>query len=422
MLRKGFNTFGALLLTGAMLTACSSEDATVSQPPTPPAVTTYFLTVDAAKGDNAGYKRALSLDGTTLNASWATTEKVYVKDGVTWLGGSLTPSANAVRAMLNGAITGFTGSFPCDLTLQFPRQTVDYTGQIGTLADIAAKYDYATTTAHVDKIDGSNITATSSVTFENQQAVVKFILKNKADNSDINATSLGIIAGGLKQTDSETGYLTITPTTATNVIYAALSGVYDREVTLTAVAGGKTYVFRQPSVTFENGEYISVTVNMSEAAVVTLSAVTASHLGWVIGADGNVYPTLSAAQASTTAVAMIAYVSGTGNSLALALADESSMMTQADATNADTSHPAVTGGTWKLATVAEWTNMENANTDLTSLNAKLSAVGNNLKADRYWTPDNYEEDGTCVNFSGGSVISDTQSSGSEQNVRACLSF
>ena len=75
----------ALLLAGALLLSCSKEvevEVVGKQDPDPtPEVLTYTLSVVAEKGE-AG-TRALSLDGNTLNATWAEGEEVRVyKDNV----------------------------------------------------------------------------------------------------------------------------------------------------------------------------------------------------------------------------------------------------------------------------------------------------------------------------------------------------
>ena len=70
--------FSMLLTAGIALCACSSDERE-----TETVRKTYTLTVNATKGvnddANSSATRALSLDGSTLNASWATTEEVFVE-------------------------------------------------------------------------------------------------------------------------------------------------------------------------------------------------------------------------------------------------------------------------------------------------------------------------------------------------------
>ena len=199
------NYFGVLLTAGLALTACSSDDSNTEQ-----VYRTYTMTIDATKGANEAASRAttraLTLDGSTLNATWATTEHVYVQgkkvsdNSYFWFEGSLQPQYAGTTTRLNGTISlpaGWSYSsvdeaigYPNYVTLQFPRPYVlDYTGQIGTLADIAAKYDYAKAEGVGVDIEADKVVGVSPVTFVNQQAIVKFTLKDQ-NNNVINASSL----------------------------------------------------------------------------------------------------------------------------------------------------------------------------------------------------------------------------------------
>ena len=73
-------SFIALLIASLTFVACSSEDSTIEETQQPNGKT-YTLTVLATKGDDAANSRttrALSLDGKTLNATWAEDEEVTV--------------------------------------------------------------------------------------------------------------------------------------------------------------------------------------------------------------------------------------------------------------------------------------------------------------------------------------------------------
>ena len=272
------NYFGVLLTAGLALTACSSDDSNTEQ-----VRTTYTMTIDATKGANEAASRAttraLSLDGNTLNALWATTERVYVQgrkvsdNSYFWFEGYLQPHSAGTTTQLNGVIslpTSFSISIddaigtPHKLTLQFPRPYVlDYTGQIGTLADIAAKYDYARAEEVRVDIEADKVVGVSPVTFVNQQAIVKFTLKDQ-NNNVINASSLEISADGLIQRGSTTGTITITPESPTSIIFAALRGIASTTVTLTATVGSDTYTYDKSNVTFTNGEYYEINVKMKK--------------------------------------------------------------------------------------------------------------------------------------------------------------
>ena len=243
---------------------------------------TYYMTVDATKGENEATSRAnraLSLDGSTLSATWATTENVYVY-AVTavspfWFDGSIQPQSEGANTRLNGnislpsgysePISSYIGYHP-KFTLQFPRSgELDYTGQVGTLDDIAAKYDYAIATGVLFDIEGDHIVGTNSATFENQQAIVKFTLKDKADGDGktlLSPTALTINYGSESLSLNSIPGATYT-TNGDGVLYVAIPG-FSGNITLSATVGGNTYSYTKTGVTFQNGKYYEITVKMTK--------------------------------------------------------------------------------------------------------------------------------------------------------------
>ncbi len=276
-------TLAALLMASATFAACSSDDANsiADQPVQQPAgQQVYTMTVNASKGGDAATSRALALDGTTLNARWATTENIYVKKGDTWATGSLKPQSDGTTATLKGSLSGITIAKDDVLTLQFPRSgEMDYTGQVGTLADIAAKYDYATATVTVESVSATgNITPTeATTTFTNQQAIVKFTLKNGDDA--LSATKLVVAVGS---TEYE-----VNPESAASEIYVAIPGFSSQTVTLTATVGSDTYTYEKSGVTFENGKYYAITVKMTAQASTPTGALSGKFT--INSSGGKVY-------------------------------------------------------------------------------------------------------------------------------------
>lgn len=279
MMKKFY--FGMLLTAGLAMAACSSDDRD-----TEPVRKTYTLTVNATKAANeaAGRAatRALTLDGSTLNASWATTEEVFVEgmyNGTTinfWFKGSIKPQTAGVSTVLSGTIslpdgTSYSsiqeaiGTISVPLNLQFPRSgELVYTGQKGTLADIAAKYDYATATIKVN-VDNDRIVVidASTVKFENQQAIVKFTLKTSDGTALLSPTALTIEYG-----DSNLSMSFPAETYATNgegVIYVAIPGDASKKLTLTATVGSDSYTFTKSGVTFDNGQYYAIGLKMKKS-------------------------------------------------------------------------------------------------------------------------------------------------------------
>ena len=323
-MKKNILSMAALLMaSAAVFTACSSDDNISSEQPDNP-TGKYTMTINASK-DGDATTRAPSLEGKTLNATWATTENVYVKKGSDWATGSLKPQADGATATLKGTLTGITPASSDVLTLQFPRSGErDYSGQVGTLADIAAKYDYATATVTVADVSapGNIIPEEATTTFTNQQAIVKFTLIDKTDGT----TSLS--ASQLVINDGTTDY-TINPASETSEIYAAIPGFTGQTVTLTATVGDDTYTYEKTGVSFTNGQYYEITVKMTKQAAgptypIALSAVTADYVGSVVCSDGNVYPAKTAAPAGKTAVGILGKVTETGHGLILALQNATS--------------------------------------------------------------------------------------------------
>ena len=271
--------FSLLLIAGLMLTACSSDDNVSEQAPK-----TYYMTVDATKGVNEAaspaYRRALNLSGSTLSASWATTEHVYVQGTLVsnsstfWFEGSIQPQTAGTTTQLNGVISlpaGWVISIddaigtPYCVNLQFPRSgDLDYTGQTGTLAGIAANYDYARAENVSVDIAADKVVGINEVEFVNQQAIVKFTLKDKADGTTLlNPTALTINygSGSLELTSIPASTYTAN---GNGVLYVAIPGFSGQNVTLTATCTSGTYAYTKNSVTFDNGKYYEISVKMTK--------------------------------------------------------------------------------------------------------------------------------------------------------------
>ena len=131
-------TMVALLIASTAFVSCNKESE--------PVAGTFTMTVNAAKGDNT--TKAISLDGTTLTASWAQGESVTVYN-VTRnadLEGSLVAQGDGASSVLTGTLSGEIAEGDV-LTLKFLNP--DYSMQEGTLEYIAANCDYAEATVTV---------------------------------------------------------------------------------------------------------------------------------------------------------------------------------------------------------------------------------------------------------------------------------
>ena len=151
--------------------------------------------------------------------------------------------------------------------------------------------------------------------------------------------------------------------------------------------------------------------------------LTSPAVGQVIGDDGKNYDYASL-PGGVTAVAKICYVSGS-NGLALALTDEGEMNWSTAISTCAAHTPAFTGGTWKLATKDEWTNMITAAGSYTALRDGFSSVGgSNLQSSGwafYWSSSEVDSESAWLyKFSKGSW--DDSIKDDENYVRACLAF
>ena len=220
-----------------ILTGCNKNE-----PEQAAKVQTYHVSIQAGKGDanqQNGPRKALVLNGTTLTASWKKDEQVSVRNVTksTDLTGFLVAESPGVQTTISGDLTGVINAGD-ELQLKF--LSPDYTNQRGTLEDIATYCDYAVATIHVASVTWGSITFEEGIAnFENKQAIVKFILKNKATDAALAASDLVV------EVDNRS--YNIHPASATSVIFVALPGFTDKTVKLTATVGSDTYTFTSPS-------------------------------------------------------------------------------------------------------------------------------------------------------------------------------
>lgn len=285
----------AALLGAVLLAGCqrAEEDLKDEKPQEPAAEGTFFLTLEASKGADT---KALYLDqsGTKLDAYWKSTEKVRVYKEGSYIGQlDVTPGAGdrPLTATLSGEITVSGLSSGDALMLLIPRESWDYTGQVGTLADIESKYDYATASVTVATISGNSVTANQSADFLNQQSVYRFGFKAGTDAVSVKSFTVSSANDALVRTCSldgtatESGSITVTPASATSdLIYAALRNTragssQDDSYSFSVIAsdnslylGGKDI----PATSLDaQGKFISAkTVEVSQARLTASSTST----------------------------------------------------------------------------------------------------------------------------------------------------
>lgn len=271
----------ALLLVGAALwTSCQKEaDSVRDEVPADVPEGRLWLSLEAGKA--AGTK-ALSLDGSTLNAYWEAGEKVEVFLGGAHIG-TLTATPNGTdntKATLSGTVLDASGiAENAVITLLFPRETWSYASQAGTLASIAANYDYAAAEVQVISVDGTNVTTTQA-SFVNRQSIYKLTFTGliAADIASVTIHSAGnkLVASSEVGGSQTYGDVTVTLDDAARtangegVVYAALrfdalEAGQTEELTITVTdtdTESNTYVFTKtsPSGGFINGKYYTSTM------------------------------------------------------------------------------------------------------------------------------------------------------------------
>lgn len=245
---------------------------------------TYTLTVRAERNDGVRTKGLEIGDGgeaatTQLKSVWKAGEEVKVFLGNTCIGTlTATPDGeNAHLATLSGTVTtaGITPN-STTLTLLTPRESWDYTGQVGTLLESAGsiekKYHYTMAAdVRVTGVNGSNITA-DPATFTNQQSIYRLSFRYSVGPTPITAKSVTISSanGHLVQSKvvggaTTEGPISVTLGTATaDPFFVALRNgdeTNDELLTFTVVDNtGITYRGTKaiPAAYKPNGTFVSV--------------------------------------------------------------------------------------------------------------------------------------------------------------------
>ena len=395
-MKKNIISLAALLIASATFVACSSDDNIIEEKPVQPTEQVYTMTVNAQKGGDAAESRAITralgfgADG-KLNATWTAGDavEVWTSDGTTTKYGTLTAETSGASTKLKGTLSSLPSN---GQTLLLKYLSPAYATQDGTLTGSASSIDrvcdYATATVTASVV-GSSVTATDA-NFVNQQAIVKFTLKNKADASALSVNKLFVTAGG---TTCE-----VTPSGATSELYVAVPAIASGRVTLTALSGSTYYDYVKTGVTLAQSQYYTIGASLTQVKNIDERPAI---VGRVVAANGKMYASVeSAANAGTTAVAVIAQVDkhvGWEDCVAIAISDESGMMIWSAANSAcENKTPKIGGATWTLPTVEYWQQMFAANggnsNSYTGLNATITKAGGTpLRTDwYYWT----DTDGT----------------------------
>ena len=287
-----FNTLAVLLIAGAFLTACSSDDSIVTdQSANPTTSKTYTMTIQATKCEDATM-RGLSLDGKTLNVKWYEGEEVIVAQDETTIGTLKAQASNNGTTTLTGEVTGL--DLNKDVSFYLHSVNRRYNDVPENIKDIEQKgvllkpaegedrsietnYDFAVCTVSKDKIsiNGTEISVAGGIALASRQAIVKFTLLDQNGNPLDNVYRLKI-----KTTKGN--YLTLTSSymnapelgdefyaevASTNEVFMAVEMDGKQDVRLIAYIhkGGddtEYYFYDRENVEFKNGKYYEITVKM----------------------------------------------------------------------------------------------------------------------------------------------------------------
>lgn len=288
-------------LAGAMVwTGCQKVENVLSPKQEETQDKTYTITVRAEKAEGPQTK-GLAVDGeeaTTalLKSIWKAGEEVKVYLGTKCIGTlTATPDGlDAHKATLSGEITttGIVAN-TTTLTLLTPRDTWDYTGQVGALLlsddptnSIEKKYHYTMASGVlVTGVSGNNIT-TADASFSNKQGIWR--LSFTYASAAINAKSVTIsgAAGKLVRSQvvdgsSTNGDISVTLGTATtDPFFVALRNDYmaTEQITFTVVDNtGVTYRGTKtiPASRKSNGVFLSMkNTTLSQRLELSLSSTT----------------------------------------------------------------------------------------------------------------------------------------------------
>lgn len=257
----------------AALCACQKE---IDQPAenVPAQVCLCTITVDASK---TPVTKALDLQGTTINATWAEGETVAVykeNDAVTPIG-RLTPSTYGTSSTkLTGTIDATGLSAGSKLVLIYPgNKVLSYDGQDGTFDTLSSSFDFASANVSVGLVADGNV-AVSAATFYNVAAIVRFALLDTNGNrlfaksltisddggSLVNAC-LGLDEGWLESY----GPVKVVSEDTTQDFFVALCLLGgEGPLCLTAEVGDDYYECIREKAYFEAGKYYSGSVKMNK--------------------------------------------------------------------------------------------------------------------------------------------------------------
>ena len=429
-----FLSMAALLVVGAIMTGCSSDDNidNPQQPANNDNVVTLTATVSL---DGAAGTRAIN--GTTGVKTFESTNKIAViyknGDGTQKAeSGALTLSADGTKATFTVSLTSPTSNsairyiYPAtmakdvatDATITDDAATIDYSGifgsQDGTLETLGTNYDLA---VFDGSLSGTDLPASATLT--NPLAICKFTFKDTGSSDIPGITRLTVSNGTNAYAVSTSGL---------DEIYVAMKPVASGNIAFTAATASKTY-FR--TVTGKSLVASKLYTDITVGSMVELA------VGNVIGYDGKFYANKAGAEAVSTgnAAAVIVYLGSDTkdatfkNGLAIALADEA-QSNWSTAMSTCEGKTAIPGAKWCLPSQDQWKQMFKANggndASYTVLKTTITNAGGTTLQESvyYWSSSEFNPGVAAygVFLYNGDASCDSAADSNDFHVRACLAF
>ena len=289
-----------------MTAACSNDDNDLTQQPAKAEGIPFTATISL---DQSATTRALTENGTTIEATWATGEKValiYTVSATTYVKeAEVTPQGDGT-ATISTTLEGSPAD-DTDVTIVYPASAVDGTtkdvktnllasqnGLLTGTGSIAEKYELRKTTTPAKlKIDGTTASLKGTVSLTNQFAIWKLTLDKTA--KDLYITANGeLIAGATLASPGTEFYVAVPAVDSKTVAVVATDGssnCWSYSKASVSLAAGKYYQ-SSPTMTALDGDNTKDAYKMTGAGTipagrtVVLSGVTIS--GGQIACSGNV--------------------------------------------------------------------------------------------------------------------------------------
>ena len=433
-----FLSMAALLVVGAIMTGCSSDDNidNPQQPANKDNVVTLTATVSLDGG--AGTR---AIDGTTGTKTFESGKQiaVFYEDASGNLqkaeSTDFTPTGDNTKATFTvtlstpksggqiryiypasmaKALDATPTAYPAAATID--DVTIDYSGifgsQDGTLTTLA-NYDLAVKDATLSGTDQP-----VSVTLTNPLAICKFTLTDGSDGITSKVNSLTISDG--------TNAYAVTPSSL-DAIYVAMKPASGNIAFTARTSDSKTYFKTATGTSLAASTlYTDITVSMVEL-----------EKGNVIGYDGKIYANKDGAEAVSpgNAAAVIVYLGSDTkdatfkNGLAIALADEA-QLNWSTAKSTCGAKTAITGAKWCLPSQDQWKQMFKANDgnegSYNDLNTTITTAGGTTlhEGARYWSSSESSPGVLAydVDLYNGNAGWDNANEDYGYQVRACLAF